>query len=67
MIGAIDKVQQRITVLEENNHAQEELEEFLNKVPKKTKELNITIPLHGHVNLGVLGQSGFKNIQFHKP
>ena len=64
MIGAIDKVQQRITVLEENNHAQEELEEFLKKVPKKTKELNITIPLHGHVNLGVLAQSGFKNIQF---
>ena len=60
----MDKVQQRITVLEENNHAQEEFETFLKKVPKKTKELNITIPLHGHVNLGVLSQSGFKNVQF---
>jgi hypothetical protein len=64
MIGAIDKVQQRIAVLEENNHAQEEFEAFLKKVPKKTKELNITIPLHGHVNLSVLSQSGYKNIQF---
>jgi len=60
----MDKVQQRITVLEENNHAQEELEAFLKNVPKKTKELNITIPLHGHVNLGVLSQSGFKHLQF---
>ena len=64
MISSIDKVQQRKTVLEGNNNAQEEFEAFLKKVPKKTKELNVTIPLHGQVNLGVLAQSGYKNIQF---
>ena len=64
MISALDKSYLRKTVLEENNHAQEDLEAFLKKLPKKTKELNITIPLHGHVNLGILAESRFKHVQF---
>jgi hypothetical protein len=64
MISALDKSYIRKTVLEENNHAQEDLEAFLKKIPKKTKELNITIPLHGHVNLGILAESRFKYVEF---
>lgn len=60
----MDKEQLRKSVLEENNHAQEELESFLKKIPKNTRELNIAIALHGHVNLGILTELGFTHVQF---
>lgn len=63
MISSIDKTQQRQYVLEQNNVAQQELEKYIETLPKKSKELRIGIPLHGHVNLAILSQKGFKNIQ----
>ena len=63
MITSVDKRQQREYVLEQNNVAQQELEKFIEKLPKKTKELRVSIPLHGHVNLAILSQKGFTNIQ----
>ena len=63
MIASIDKVQRRLNVLEENNVGQQELEQFLLKSDKRKKELNITIPLHGHINLAILNEKGFRNVQ----
>ena len=63
MISSMDKNQQREQVLNDNNVAQEELEHFLKKLPKKTKELNVNVPLHGHVNLAILTKLGFNNIR----
>jgi hypothetical protein len=59
----MDKVQRRKSVLEGYNTAQDDFELFLKKVPKKTKELNVTKVLHGHVNLGVLIQKGFTHVE----
>lgn len=63
MISSIDKTQQRQYVLENNNIAQQELETYIETISKKTKELRINIPLNGHVNLAILSQKGFTNIQ----
>jgi hypothetical protein len=49
--------------LENNNIAQQELETYIETISKKTKELRISIPLNGHVNLAILSQKGFTNIQ----
>ena len=63
MISSIDKTQQRQYVLENNNIAQQELETYIETISKKTKELRVSIPLNGHVNLAILSQKGFTNIQ----
>ena len=64
MISEMDKEHQRKSVLKETNDAQEMFESFLKKVPKNSKELNVTVVLSGHVNLGILSQNGYKHIQF---
>ena len=64
MISEMDKEHQRKSVLKDNNNAQETFDSFLKNVPKNTKELNVTVVLNGHVNLGILSQNGYKHIKF---
>jgi len=53
----------RKDILEQNNFATRELENFVSGLNTTITELHVTIPLHGVVDLGVLENLGFKQIR----
>ena len=58
---AISKKDERKQILEENT-AQATFESFLESVAPKVRELSVTVPLQGTVNLGVLAQRGYNKL-----
>jgi hypothetical protein len=58
----IDKESQRNAALDENT-AQQVFEEYLASLPKNSKEVNVKIPLHGHLNLGVIAKKAFPKLR----
>lgn len=58
----IDKESQRNAALDENT-AQQEFEEYLKGLPKKSKEINVKTQLHGHLNLGVISAKAFPKLR----
>lgn len=59
----MDKILTRQDVLRENNTAQEDFALFLESLDRKTKEIKVTILLHGHLNLDILAKMGFIHVQ----
>lgn len=59
---SIDKDSQRNAALEENT-AQQEFELYLAGLPKNSKEINVKIPLHGHLNLGVIAKKMYPKLR----
>lgn len=55
--------EKREQVLRENNTAQYEFEQLLENIPFDTKEIHITTPLHGDLDLGVLKEKGYESLQ----
>jgi hypothetical protein len=58
----IDKDALRKVALDENT-AQADFETYLEKIPKITREINVTISLHGHLNLDVLTRLKFNKVR----
>jgi len=57
----LDKNTRRNTALDENS-GQNEFENYLEKIPKNTREISITVPLIGNINLSFLEQNGFSKV-----
>jgi hypothetical protein len=55
--------EKREQVLRQNNTAQDEFEQLLENIPFDTKEIHITTPLHGDLDLGVLEERGYVSLQ----
>jgi hypothetical protein len=53
----------RKDILEQNNFAARELENFVSGLNTTITELHVTVPLHGVVDLGILETLGFKQIR----
>jgi hypothetical protein len=54
--------EKRETIIRENNTAQETFETLLESIPMDTRELNVTTPLHGDLDLAILKTKGYNRI-----
>ena len=54
--------EKRETIIRENNTAQDTFETLLESIPLDTKELNVTTPLHGDLDLKILETKGYNRI-----
>ena len=59
----MDKPDERIEVLQENNSAQTTLESILKLKSKKTNEISVSTSLSGNLDLKLLASLGFKKIR----
>jgi hypothetical protein len=54
--------EKRETIIRENNTAQQTFEALLESIPTDTRELNVTTPLHGDLDLNILEIKGYNRI-----
>ena len=59
----MDKVERRKSVLEEDNTAQDEFRNLVEKTRKNAKNISVTIPLNGNLNLSILADMGITKLQ----
>lgn len=58
----MDKLEQRKSVLEEENTAQDEFANLILKLKKNTKDISVAVPLSGNLNLSILADMGFSKV-----
>lgn len=58
----MDKLEQRKTILEEENTAQDEFTNLILKLKKNTKDISVSVPLSGNLNLSILADMGFSKV-----
>ena len=56
--------EERAQILKEQNTAQEEFERLLENIPTDTKEIKITTPLYGELDLSVLEDKGYSRLEY---
>lgn len=59
----MDKLERRKSVLEEDNTAQDEFVNLVEKMKKNAKTLSVSTPLNGNLNLSILADKGISKLQ----